>query len=153
LQGCKRRLKIFTLQPDLTYNLTMKDPQPASKKRKLSNDNSDSNLHISTVKDGKDSLAPPAELKAQSVPQNEQEASTFGALGVEPWLISSLGAMAITKPTGIQRTCIPQIIAGKDCIGGSRTGSGKTVAFAVPILQVWAKDPCAIFGVVLTPTR
>ena len=43
--------------------------------------------------------------------------------------------------------------AGKDCIGGSRTGSGKTVAFAVPILQNWARDPFGVFAVVLTPTR
>lgn len=38
-------------------------------------------------------------------------------------------------------------------MGGSRTGSGKTVAFAVPILQKWAEQPSAIFAVILTPTR
>ncbi|TVY86225.1 ATP-dependent RNA helicase, partial [Lachnellula willkommii] len=49
--------------------------------------------------------------------------------------------MAIKRPTGIQKGCIPEILKGRDCIGGSRTGSGKTVAFAVPILQKWAEDP------------
>jgi ATP-dependent RNA helicase DDX49/DBP8 len=79
--------------------------------------------------------------------------TSFAALGVKPWLVASLGAMAIKRPTGIQKGCIPEIISGRDCIGGSRTGSGKTVAFAVPILQQWAEDPFGIFALVLTPTR
>ncbi|KAJ2967729.1 hypothetical protein NQ176_g9522 [Zarea fungicola] len=79
--------------------------------------------------------------------------TTFLALNVRPWLVQSLDNMAIKRPTGIQKGCIPEILKGRDCIGGSRTGSGKTVAFAVPILQKWAEDPSAIFGVVLTPTR
>lgn len=79
--------------------------------------------------------------------------TTFSSLNVRPWLVQSLGNMAIKRPTGIQKGCIPEILKGRDCIGGSRTGSGKTVAFAVPILQKWAEDPTAIFAVVLTPTR
>lgn len=77
----------------------------------------------------------------------------FSALDVAPWLVGSLSAMAIQRPTGIQAGCIPEILKGRDCIGGSRTGSGKTVAFAVPILQKWAEDPVGIYAVVLTPTR
>jgi ATP-dependent RNA helicase DDX49/DBP8 len=79
--------------------------------------------------------------------------TTFSALNVKPWLVGALGAMAIKRPTGIQKGCIPEILKGRDCIGGSRTGSGKTVAFAVPILQKWAEDPFGIFALVLTPTR
>lgn len=79
--------------------------------------------------------------------------ASFAPLEVAPWLIVSLAAMAITRPTGIQKGCIPEILRGKDVIGGSRTGSGKTVAFTVPILQKWAEDPVGIFAVVLTPTR
>lgn len=79
--------------------------------------------------------------------------TTFDSLGVRPWLVQSLANMAIKRPTGIQKGCIPEILKGRDCIGGSRTGSGKTVAFAVPILQRWAEDPSAIYGLVLTPTR
>lgn len=81
------------------------------------------------------------------------ETVSFATLDVAPWLVASLSAMAITKPTGIQKGCIQEILKGKDVIGGSRTGSGKTVAFAVPILQKWAEDPVGIFAVVLTPTR
>ncbi|KAM3506141.1 hypothetical protein MY10362_002527 [Beauveria mimosiformis] len=79
--------------------------------------------------------------------------TTFAALGIRPWLVQSLANMAIRRPTGIQKGCVPEILRGRDCIGGSRTGSGKTVAFAVPMLQKWAEDPSAVFGVVLTPTR
>lgn len=81
------------------------------------------------------------------------DTSTFATLGIDPWLTASLHHMAINRPTRIQKGCIPEIIAGRDCIGGSRTGSGKTVAFAAPILQRWARDPSGIFAVVLTPTR
>ncbi|PLB36141.1 ATP-dependent RNA helicase DBP8 [Aspergillus candidus] len=83
----------------------------------------------------------------------QEEESSFKALNVAPWLIGSLTTMAVRKPTAIQRACIPEILKGRDCIGGSRTGSGKTIAFAVPILQMWAQDPFGIFAVVLTPTR
>ena len=79
--------------------------------------------------------------------------SSFKALKVAPWLVGSLTTMAVRKPTAIQKACIPEILSGRDCIGGSRTGSGKTIAFAVPMLQKWAQDPFGIFGLILTPTR
>ncbi len=79
--------------------------------------------------------------------------ATFASLSVKPWLENSLVLMAIKRPNGIQKGCIPEILKGRDCIGGSRTGSGKTVAFAVPSLQKWAEDPFGIFALVLTPTR
>lgn len=79
--------------------------------------------------------------------------TTFESLGVRPWLVQSLANMAIKRPTAIQRESIPMLLKGRDCIGGSRTGSGKTVAFSAPILQKWAENPSAIFAVILTPTR
>ena len=79
--------------------------------------------------------------------------TTFESLGLRPWLVQSLANMAIKRPTAIQRESIPMLLKGRDCIGGSRTGSGKTVAFSVPIFQKWAENPSAIFAVILTPTR
>jgi ATP-dependent RNA helicase DDX49/DBP8 len=45
------------------------------------------------------------------------------------------------------------ILEGRDCIGNAKTGSGKTIAFALPILQKLSVDPYGIFALVLTPTR
>ncbi|GEQ67795.1 hypothetical protein JCM33374_g1460 [Metschnikowia sp. JCM 33374] len=78
---------------------------------------------------------------------------SFADIGVAKWLDESLAAMKIHTPTQIQKACIPEILKGKDCIGGAKTGSGKTIAFAAPMLTKWSEDPSGIFGLVLTPTR
>ncbi|CAB4256123.1 similar to Saccharomyces cerevisiae YHR169W DBP8 ATPase, putative RNA helicase of the DEAD-box family [Maudiozyma barnettii] len=80
-------------------------------------------------------------------------ASNFKTLGLSKWLVESLTAMKITQPTEIQKHCIPKILEGSDCIGGAKTGSGKTIAFAGPMLTKWSEDPSGMFGIVLTPTR
>ncbi|KAF8930847.1 putative RNA helicase [Dissophora ornata] len=78
---------------------------------------------------------------------------SFGQLGLASWLVNALKAMSITSPSEIQTKCVPEILAGKDVIGGAKTGSGKTAAFALPILQKLSEDPYGVFAVVLTPTR
>lgn len=78
---------------------------------------------------------------------------SFRQLGLSKWLTESLEAMKIHTPTAIQSGCIPEILKGRDCIGGAKTGSGKTIAFAGPMLTKWSEDPCGMFGLVLTPTR
>lgn len=80
--------------------------------------------------------------------------SGFKQLGLPNWLIDSLQAMKIVTPTEIQKNCIPPILSkGMNCIGGARTGSGKTIAFAAPMLSQWSRDPVGLYGIVLTPTR
>ncbi|EIN10921.1 DEAD-domain-containing protein [Punctularia strigosozonata HHB-11173 SS5] len=61
--------------------------------------------------------------------------------------------MSIRHPTEIQAACIPPLLQGEDCIGNAKTGSGKTIAFALPILHRLSMDPYGIFALVLTPTR
>src|SRR4051794_13177955 len=78
---------------------------------------------------------------------------TFKELGLNSWLIDALKAMSIKFPSEIQKACIPPILKGKDCIGGAKTGSGKTAAFALPILQKLSEDPFGVFALILTPTR
>ncbi|KAF9581453.1 hypothetical protein BGW38_001513 [Lunasporangiospora selenospora] len=78
---------------------------------------------------------------------------TFSELGLSSWLVNSLKAMSITSPSEIQTKCIPEILKGRDVIGGAKTGSGKTAAFALPILQKLSEDPFGVFAIVLTPTR
>eukprot|EP00882_Tetradesmus_deserticola_P022238 GHRQ01024132.1.p1 GENE.GHRQ01024132.1~~GHRQ01024132.1.p1 ORF type:complete len:205 (+),score=24.30 GHRQ01024132.1:647-1261(+) len=84
---------------------------------------------------------------------SESAASSFKELGVSDWLCSVLQSLGIRRPTQVQAGCIPAILAGKDVIGTAQTGSGKTAAFALPILQQLARDPYGIFALVLTPTR
>lgn len=78
---------------------------------------------------------------------------SFTQLGVDKWLVDTLNSMKIHSPTVIQSACIPEILKGKDCIGGAKTGSGKTIAFGLPMLQRWSEDPFGVFGLILTPTR
>ena len=47
----------------------------------------------------------------------------------------------------------PFICSGRDCLGCAKTGSGKTAAFALPILQKLCEDPYGIFALIITPTR
>ncbi|CCG83215.1 ATP-dependent RNA helicase dbp8 [Taphrina deformans PYCC 5710] len=83
----------------------------------------------------------------------ELSKKSFSSLGLSQWLVDALASVSIHKPSQIQSSCIPQILAGRDCIGGAKTGSGKTAAFALPILQKWSRDPYGVFALVLTPTR
>lgn len=84
---------------------------------------------------------------------SENVASNFSDLGLPAWQVDTLKGLAITKPTEIQNACIPQILSGKNVIGGAKTGSGKTAAFALPILKTLAEDIFGPFALVLTPTR
>ncbi|WVQ82349.1 ATP-dependent RNA helicase DBP8 [Cryptococcus sp. DSM 104549] len=79
--------------------------------------------------------------------------ATFESLGLSRPLINALGSISIKKPTEIQSACVGPILAGRDCIGGAKTGSGKTMAFALPIVERIARDPFGVWAVVLTPTR
>ena len=57
------------------------------------------------------------------------------------------------KPTEVQAECIPAILAGRHVLGAAETGSGKTAAFALPIIRKLSDDPFGIYALVLTPTR
>ncbi|KAI0772067.1 P-loop containing nucleoside triphosphate hydrolase protein [Trametes elegans] len=74
-------------------------------------------------------------------------------MGISSVLVAALSKMSIKTPTEIQAACIPPLLQGRDCIGNAKTGSGKTIAFALPILQKLSLDPYGIFALVLTPTR
>ncbi|XP_002168355.2 probable ATP-dependent RNA helicase DDX49 isoform X1 [Hydra vulgaris] len=80
-------------------------------------------------------------------------ATKFTDLGLHEWLNKQCLEMGISKPTEIQVSCIPEILSGRDCIGSAKTGSGKTAAFALPIIQKLSEDPYGIFALILTPTR
>jgi ATP-dependent RNA helicase DDX49/DBP8 len=78
---------------------------------------------------------------------------TFKSLGLSDWLVAVTRSLGMVTPTCVQKGCIPAILAGKDVIGLASTGSGKTAAFGLPILQLLARDPYGVFALTLTPTR
>ena len=79
--------------------------------------------------------------------------ATFEELGLDKWILVQLSGLGISRPSPVQASCIAPILAGRDCVGIAKTGQGKTLAFALPILQTLAVDPYGIYAVILTPTR
>ena len=79
--------------------------------------------------------------------------SQFEALFLSPALLAVVGELGYERPTPIQSASIPALLAGKDLIGQSKTGSGKTAAFALPILQRIDLEKRSIQALVLCPTR
>ena len=85
------------------------------------------------------------------VKSKKNEPSDFYGLGIAPRLIQILKQHKFAVPTPIQSKSIPALIEGKDMVGVARTGTGKTLAFGVPMLQRLAKYKGR--GLILLPTR
>ncbi|HAS31279.1 MAG TPA: DEAD/DEAH box helicase, partial [Microbacterium sp.] len=85
--------------------------------------------------------------------------SSFLALGVPETLASSLASRGVTEPFPIQRDTLPDALAGRDVLGRGRTGSGKTIAFSLPMVARLSGANAARRtgghprGLVLAPTR
>lgn len=76
----------------------------------------------------------------------------FAELGIEAPILRALTAVGYKEPSPVQLELIPQILSGRDVLGQARTGTGKTAAFGLPILQ--QIDPAGnMQAVILTPTR
>ena len=76
---------------------------------------------------------------------------TFGGLGIAPSLLEIIARSKFTEPTPIQRQAIPPALEGKDVVGIAQTGTGKTLAFGIPMIQILARAKNQ--GLVLLPTR
>ena len=63
---------------------------------------------------------------------------SFSALGLAPALLRAVSAQGYTEPTPVQREAIPFVLAGRDLLAGAQTGTGKTAAFVLPMLQLLA---------------
>ena len=81
------------------------------------------------------------------------KAMTFTDLGLVPALLTAVAETGYEAPTAIQARTIPPLLAGRDLIGQAQTGTGKTAAFGIPIIE--KVDPAGRFvqALVLTPTR
>ncbi|MDP9390201.1 MAG: DEAD/DEAH box helicase [Actinomycetota bacterium] len=82
------------------------------------------------------------------------EDATFEDLGLRPELLGALAALGYEEPTPIQQEAIPPLVEGRDLLGQAATGTGKTAAFALPVLQrLPATRGTAPIALVLVPTR
>lgn len=79
--------------------------------------------------------------------------TTFKSLGLINPLLEALDSLNFKVPTEIQVEALPHALEGRDIIGVAATGSGKTAAFALPILQKLWEEPKGLFACVLAPTR
>ena len=96
---------------------------------------------------------PTTDSPAQTPPEEDEQPTTFKDLGIIDQLCEACAKLSYTTPTPIQRRAIPLALAGTDVIGLAETGSGKTAAFALPILQALMARPQPLFALVLAPTR
>jgi ATP-dependent RNA helicase RhlE len=84
---------------------------------------------------------------------------TFQDLKLNPAILKALTKQNYTTPTPIQQQAIPVVLGGRDLFGCAQTGTGKTAAFALPIVQLLSEQPRKSAGrkpirsLILTPTR
>jgi ATP-dependent RNA helicase DeaD len=79
--------------------------------------------------------------------------TTFSDLGLSPPVLEALAHLGYERPTPIQEQTIPPLLEGRDVIGQAQTGTGKTAAFGLPMVQYADPDDPDVQALVLTPTR
>ncbi len=86
---------------------------------------------------------------------SDQDGPTFAELGLRPELLQALTTLGYEEPTPIQLEAIPPLVEGRDLLGQAATGTGKTAAFALPVLQRLEahRSGRSPIGLVLVPTR
>ena len=91
-----------------------------------------------------------------AAPPPTDQGPGFAALGLDPRLVDALAALGYEEPTPVQREAIPPLLAGRDVLGQAATGTGKTAAFALPLLHLVTPDAdvrTRTAALILVPTR
>ncbi|MFL5618557.1 MAG: DEAD/DEAH box helicase [Gemmatimonadaceae bacterium] len=91
-----------------------------------------------------------------AAPESTEQSPGFAALGLDPRLVDALAALGYEEPTPVQREAIPPLLAGRDVLGQAATGTGKTAAFALPLLHLVTPDAdprSRTAALILVPTR
>src|SRR5204862_8246598 len=78
---------------------------------------------------------------------------TFSELGLSERTVETVAHLGYTRPTPIQVQAIPPLLEGRDVIGQAQTGTGKTAAFGLPMIEYVDPEEDAVQALVLTPTR
>ncbi|KAL8142506.1 hypothetical protein V2J09_015538 [Rumex salicifolius] len=94
-----------------------------------------------------------SQLQIEKQTDSAMPSSSFADLGLAEWALNTCTELGMKSPRPVQFHCIPKIIAGCDVLGLAQTGTGKTAAFALPILHRLAENPYGVFALVITPTR
>jgi len=98
--------------------------------------------------------APADKAPADEAPTDAPASGGFGDLGLKPALLTALTGLGYEEPTPIQREAIPLMLEGGDMLGQAATGTGKTAAFALPILNRIDRNDAAIpLALIVVPTR
>ena len=98
--------------------------------------------------------APANKAPADEAPTDAPASGGFGDLGLKPALLTALTGLGYEEPTPIQREAIPLMLEGGDMLGQAATGTGKTAAFALPILNRIDRNDAAIpLALIVVPTR
>ena len=84
---------------------------------------------------------------------NENNSPSFESLGIDDEILSAIQDLGYTSPTPIQAMAIQELTKGYDLIGQSKTGTGKTAAFAIPLIELIDPDDRRLQALVLCPTR
>src|SRR5690348_18468508 len=85
--------------------------------------------------------------------ESTEPGGDFGALGLSGAVLDAVRDAGYREPTPIQREAIPLILKGRDVIGLAQTGTGKTAAFTLPLVDRLLNGPRRTRAIVLTPTR
>ncbi len=88
-------------------------------------------------------LAPPSEVQADG----------FHEMDLAPGVLRAIERMGFAAPTDVQRGVIPLMLEGRDVVGQSQTGTGKTIAFGAPIASILDPEEGVVQAIVLVPTR
>jgi ATP-dependent RNA helicase DDX47/RRP3 len=121
-------------------------------KNTMMNSNKASSEDCSHAGSAKEAVVPNVEKHTENSFNSVEEVS-FADLGVDAAICEAIEAIGWKKPSKIQAQTLPHGLAGKDIIGLAETGSGKTGAFVIPILQTLLQNPQRLFALVLAPTR
>ena len=78
---------------------------------------------------------------------------SFEKMKLERWIKKVITYLSYKEPTEVQKYVIPQILKNKNVIAISKTGTGKTASFCLPILSELSKDPFGLYAIILEPTR
>src|SRR5690349_18164650 len=92
-------------------------------------------------------------MASTSTDEESKEPGDFSALGLSGAVLDAVRDAGYVEPTPIQREAIPLILRGRDVMGLAQTGTGKTAAFTLPIIERLANGPRRTRVLILTPTR